>query len=267
MPIGLNHSQPATYEGDLYVAGGYLDGLYPTNQFWRYDPDEDRWDELPPMHLPRGAAGTAVVGDKLYVAGGAPQVFNRSVAGAPYASLEIYDFETGEWSSGADVLVPRHHTAAVGLGGKLYLAGGRTGLLELNDDVPPSDDFERYDPDTDEWEILPSMPLGVGFEGATAAAGKVVVVGGEDQRHWEDGGGWATSSAWAYDPRTDRWQRLPDMNFDRRGFGAVTAGGRIYAPMGGYCPGLTPKGPLGTHTMESLPVSEITRAEEQPKRG
>lgn len=266
-PIGLNHVQTAAYRGDLYLAGGYVDGDQETNRFWRYQPDEDRWTELPPMQQARGAAGTAVVGDKLYVVGGAPQVFEVSVEGEPYGLLEIYDLRRGEWTTGPDLPEPRHHTAAVGLGGKLYVAGGRQGLFDLNNSVPPSGSFHRFDPEKNRWERLPPLPLGLAFQAMTTAAGKVVVVGGEDQTHWEDGGGWVTPSAWAFDPRTERWQRLPDMAFDRRGFGAATAGGRIYAVMGSYCPGLTPKGPEGTRTVESLPVSEISRSAGSPRSG
>jgi N-acetylneuraminic acid mutarotase len=258
-PVGLNHSQPVAYRGDLYLTGGYLDGDVPTDGLWRYDPEDDRWRELPPMGLPRGGAGTAVVGDELYVAGGAVQTFGVSLEGSAYDRLEIYDFEDETWETGPDMPVARHHTVAIGLGGKLYVAGGRAGLLDTNNDTPPSDEFDRYDPVAEEWERLPPLPLGAGFMGITTAAGKVVIVGGEDQQHWEDGGGWATASAWAFDPRSDRWQRLPDLNVERRGMGAVTVGDRIYVLMGSYCPGLTPDGPQGTKTVESLPVSAVRR--------
>jgi Kelch motif len=259
-PVGLNHSQPVAYRGDLYLAGGYLDGDRPTDSLWRYDPRTGDWSELPPMGLARGAAGVAVIGDRLYVAGGGPQTFGVDLQGSPYGRLEIFDFEDETWETGPDMPVPRHHTVATGLGGRMYVAGGRAGLLDTNNDTPPSDEFDRYDPATGEWERLPSMPLGAGFMGVTTAAGKVVVVGGEDQQHWEDGGGWATPSAWAFDPGTNRWQRLPDLNVERRGMGAATVGDRIYVPMGSYCPGLTPDGPQGTRTMESLPVSAVRSA-------
>ncbi|HEV2727127.1 MAG TPA: hypothetical protein VGV34_02480, partial [Solirubrobacterales bacterium] len=211
----------------------------------------------PPMGLARGGAGNAVIGDKLYVAGGAVQTFGVSLEGSAYDRLEIFDFGDETWETGPDMPVARHHTVAVGLGGKLYVAGGRAGLLDTNNDTPPSDEFSRYDPASEEWERLPPLPLGAGFMGITTAAGKVVIVGGEDQQHWEEGGGWATPSAWAFDPRNDRWQRLPDLNVERRGMGAVTVDGRIYALMGSYCPGLTPDGPEGTRTVESLPVSAV----------
>jgi Kelch motif len=256
-PIGLNHSQPVAYRGDLYLPGGYLDGDQPTDSLWRYDPRTDRWTELPPMGLARGATGNAVIGDKLYVAGGGPQTFGVDLQGSPYGRLEIFDFEDETWEAGPDMPVPRHHTVATSLGGKMYVAGGRAGLLDTNNDTPPSDEFDRYDPVSEEWERLPPMPLGAGFMGVTAAAGKVVIVGGEDQQHWEDGGGWATPSSWAFDPGTDRWQRLPDLNIERRGMGAATVGHRVYVLMGSYCPGLTPDGPQGTRTVESLPVSGL----------
>ena len=258
-PIGLNHSQAATYEGDLYLAGGYLDGDQPTNQFWRYDPEADEWTQLPSMVKPRGAAGTAVIGDKLYVVGGAPRTFGVTAEGSAYDTLEIYDFDTEEWTAGPDLPLPRHHLVAAGLDGKLYAAGGRAGLLDTNNDEPPVGELDRYDPQTERWERLPEMPLPAGYMGITTAAGKVVIVGGEDQTHWEDGGGSVTPTAWAFDPRTDRWQRLPDLHIERRGMGAAQANGRVYVLMGSYCPGIKPTGPVGTPTVESLPESVVAR--------
>jgi N-acetylneuraminic acid mutarotase len=256
-PIGLNHSQAATYKGDLYLAGGYLDGDEPTNEFWRYDPKSDDWTRLPSMSKPRGAAGTAVVGNKLYVAGGAPKTFGVEAPGSPYGTLEIYDFKTETWSTGPDMPVPRHHLVAAGLEGDLYVVGGRAGLLDTNNDVPPTGEFDRYDPQTGRWERLPAMPFPAGYPGIATAKGQIVVVGGEDQTNWEDGGGWVTPTAWSYDPETERWKRLPDLHIERRGMGAASANGRIYVLMGSYCPGIKPTGPVGTHTVESLPFSEL----------
>ena len=96
--------------------------------------------------------------------------------------------------------------------------------------------------------------------GIITAAGKIVIVGGENQARWEDGGGWITPSAWTFNPKTNRWQRLPDLHIERRGSGAATAGGRVYVLSGSYCPGVKPTGPVGTHTVESLPVSAVNEA-------
>jgi len=109
------------------------------------------------------------------------------------------------------------------------------------------------------------IAVDVGYDfllrGLVAIDGRLVLVGGEDQSNWEDGGGWVTPSAWSFNPRTNRWTRLPNMHFERRGSGVAATEGRIYALGGSYCPGLKPNGPVGTHTVESLPISAVNRAE------
>ncbi len=253
LPIGIDHSEAATYDGKLYLAGGYKNGEEPTTEFWQYDPKTNRWKQLPSMHQPPRAAGAvAVIGHKLYVAGGAPQTFN--VSSFPvYDTLEIYDFDTGKWSFGAPMKIGRHHISGAAVGGKFYVAGGR------GDKDRSLDTFESYDPKTDEWGTLPKLPFGVSSPRVVAAGGKIVVVGGEDQFNWEEAEGWVTPSTWAFDPKTNKWERLPDMHLERRGGGAGVADGRIYAIGGSYCPGLKPNGPVGTHTVESLPISALER--------
>lgn len=252
LPVGLNHSQAVTYRGDLYLAGGYLEGAEATSDFWRYDPRSKRWTRMPPMGQPRGGAASAVIGDKLYVADGAPQTYGIGNPSGPYDSLESYDFKTGEWSSGPDAPIAVHHVNATALDGKFYMVGGRI------DPEASSGEFLRYDPATERWERLPSLPAGkFSSVGLVAARGRVVAFGGDDELGWMDGGGSVSASAWAFDPKTGRWQRLPDMRIERHAFGAAVADGRIYALGGGYCPGIKPNGPVGTYTAESLPTSAL----------
>jgi N-acetylneuraminic acid mutarotase len=253
LPTGLNHSQPAVHDGKLYLAGGYLDGEVPTANFWEYDPESNRWRKLPDLPEPSGAGAVVTIGDRLYVATGTPQTFQAGGPIAPYDTVQIYDFGTGEWSYGAEVPNPRNHVGAAALGGKLYVVGGR---IEAAESVT---DFDRYDPVADRWESLPDAPIRAGSPGAVAIGGKIVLVGGEEQNNWEEGEGWVTPSAWAFDPRTERWQRLPDMAYPRRAGGVAAAGGRIYAIGGSYCAGLKPNGPVGTHTVESLPMRALNR--------
>ena len=252
LPNGLNHSQATARDGKLYLAGGFLEGEEATDSLWRYDPETDEWAQLPSMGLPRAGAAAAVIGDKLYVAAGTPQTFGLDDPPPPYRRLEIYDFATRSWSTGPDAPFAVHHVSAAALGGKLYMAGGRV------DHEASSGKFFRYDPASERWEELPDLPLGPTSSAAVVAAGgKVVVIGGDDELGWEGGGGWVTPSAWAYDPRTNRWQRLPDLEIERHAHGGAVTGGRIYAIAGSPCPGLQPDGPVGTHTVESLPVAAL----------
>lgn len=252
LPTGLNHSHPVVYRGDIYLAGGYLEGAEAISNFWQYDPRSRRWTRMPPMPRPVAASGTAVADGKLYVADGAPQVYGISNPGDAYNTLEIYDFTTGQWSLGPNAPIAVHHVGAAALGGKIYLAGGRT------DPERSANELLRYDPAAERWERLPNLPQGpISSVGMVAARGKVVVFGGDDELGWKDGGGSVTPSAWAFDPRSSRWQRLPDMRLERHAFGAAVADGRIYAIAGSYCPGLKLRGPVGTHSVESLPLSAL----------
>jgi hypothetical protein len=49
---------------------------------------------------------------------------------------------------------------------------------------------------------------------------------------------------YAYELRSRRWTRLPDLPTPRHGLGVVAAGGRIWALAGGPAPGLTVSGAL-----------------------
>ena len=164
LPTGLNHSEAATHDGNLYLAGGYLDGEDPTTNVWQYDPQSDKWTQLPPLIQATAAGATVAIGDKLYVAGGAPQTFGVSGPIAPYSELQIYDFKDHEWSLGPDVPSPRHHVGAATVGGKLYIVGGR------GEEDHSLDTFESYDPTTETWESLPPIPFGVASPGWSRSA-------------------------------------------------------------------------------------------------
>ena len=250
LPVGLNHFQPVAYKGALYVTGGFLEGNHPTGRFFRYEPSTTSWSELPSMRVTRGATGAAVIQDRLYVVGGGPNDFpEQEVQGE--TTLEIYDFRTRRWTRGPDMRVRRHHLAAAAVDGKLYALGGRRrGDQSLNS-------VERYDPGQRRWETLPSIPLGVSAHGAVGAGGRLVVVGGADETGWEKGGGWVTPAAWALEPSSLRWSRLPDLRTERRGFGAAFSRGRVYAVTGAPCSGLGPKGPAATRSVESLGVGRV----------
>jgi hypothetical protein len=167
-----------------------------------------------------------VIGDRLYVVGGAPPAFpNEHVE--PYPTLEVYDFGTGRWSAAPDMPTARHHLAAVALDGKFYAIGGHA----------PHDfslrAFERFDPARGEWERLPPLPLGVRDLDAVAVRGEIVVTGGDD----EEGRGWVTPAVWSFHPRRGSWQRLPDLRTARHGHASATHGDRIFVLEGSACAG------------------------------
>jgi N-acetylneuraminic acid mutarotase len=253
LPVGLNHIAVAAHDGKLYLAGGFLEGNEATDRFLEYDPAADAWTTLPPMKVARGAGAAVTIGDKLYMIDGGPNPYLAGEeTGPPRPRLEVFDFRSRSWSVAAPPPVGVHHTGAAVLDGKIYLAGGRYG------DEASVAIFDRYDPATDRWTRLPELPQGkIASLAVVAAAGRVVVIGGDDERGWKDGGGFVSPMAWAYDPATAHWTRLPDMQVERHAFTAAAAGGRVYAITGTICPGLKPAGPVTTHTVESLPDSTV----------
>jgi len=250
LPMGINHAAAAAHGGKLYLAGGYLEGEAETDQFVEYDPATNEWTEMPPMGQARGGAAAVTIGDKLYVIDGGPQPYGADEPPPPFKLLEVFDFRTETWSTLAPPPVGVHHVGAAAVDGRIYFGGGRL------TDEDSSDSFVSYDPATDRWTRLADLPQGkISSLGVTAAGGKVVVFGGDDELGWEDGGGYVSPTAWAYDPETERWSRLPDMHVERHAFGAVAVGNRVFAITGSICPGLKPGGAVTTHTVESLPVT------------
>jgi hypothetical protein len=224
MPLALNHTTAVAYRGKLYVQGGYLgarDLTAPTGELMRYDPAANRWRRLAAAPTARAAHAAAVIGNRLYVAGGA----NDS---GSLRSLEIFDFRSERWLPGPSFPGPaRNHTTGVASGGRFYVLGGR--------DSANFTAAERFDPRAGKWERLPGLrtPRG-GIASARLRDGRIVVFGGEEL----GAGGTTIAPVELFDPHRRRWRRLPDMLTPRHGLGGVAFGDRVYAIEGGTSPGL-----------------------------
>jgi N-acetylneuraminic acid mutarotase len=224
MPLALNHPTAVAYRGRVYVHGGYAaaGGLEdPTTALLRFDPERNRWRRLASSATPRAAHAAAVIGDRLYVAGGA----NDS---GSLRSLEVYSFRSDRWTRGPSFPGPaRNHTGGVASGGRFYVVAGRdAGNLAAVD---------RYDPRRRSWQELPPVrtPRG-GIASVRLRDGRIVVFGGEQLTP----GGKTIGAVELFDPRTRRWRALPDMRTPRHGLGGVAFGRRVYAIQGGPSPGL-----------------------------
>jgi len=225
MPLALNHTTAVAYRGRLYVQGGYQgarDLSAPTGELLRYDPVSNRWRRLVAAPTPRAAHAAAVIGNRLYVAGGA----NDS---GSLRSLEIFDFRKQRWLTGPSFPGPaRNHTTGVASGGRFYVLAGR--------DTANLTAAERFDPRRQRWEELPDLrtPRG-GIASARLRDGRIVVFGGEEL----GSGGTTIAPVELFDPRRRRWRRLPDMLTPRHGLGGVSFGDRVYAIEGGTSPGFS----------------------------
>lgn len=228
LPQKLNHVGIAVYDGDVWVAGGFRDGLgqeqVAVDDVMRYDVSERRWESVTKLPTPRGALGVEVIGDRLYAVGGLDPTHKRS-----YGLVEIYDLETGRWSEGAVLPRGRDHVATTVSDGRLYALGGR-GL-----DRRAVRNFDVYDPSADRWRALAPLPYPASGTGLVEIEGRLVTAGGEDPAR-----GRLIGFSWAYDPAARRWARLPAMSKPKHGYAVAAHDGRFWAFGGSACYGFEP---------------------------
>lgn len=223
MPLHLDHSAAAVYNGKIYVVGGFLERKIPTDKLWRYDPQRNEWKALGPLPTPIGGAKNAeFINGILYVVGG----LNSSHI--PVNTNYAYDPKRDTWTTKSPMPTARHHLQTAVVDGKLYALGGRI----LGDGIPSEDidearsNFNRnemYDPKTDSWTVLqPMLTKRSGFTATASADGKIYVFGGQGPNH-EDLG-----TVEKYDPLTDKWTLDSPMPTPRFGLESVRFGDKIY---------------------------------------
>ena len=169
------------------------------------------WIRIAKMNSARSTHMTAVLDNKIYVAGdrGGGQ------------SLEVYDPETDSWTMLAGMSDGREFVAGCAIHGKVYAIGGWFSEA-LNS-------IEEYDPVTDAWSIKSPMPSSRAGHNAVVLDEKIYVIGGS--RGWPITEFFKTIEV--YDPEMDTWETLPNSTTSefiyRWGFGACTLNGKIYA--------------------------------------
>ena len=225
LPQPIHHTHAASVGGKLYVIGGEIEGAFtgrPGKEVantWMHDPAVGGWVARAPMPTARSAGGEAVLDGKIYVAGG------RAPGGSAF---EVYDPVKNTWEKLPDLPSQRNHLGMVALNGKIIVAGGRTGPGFTAERL---DVVEIYDPKNRRWTKGAPLPAPrAGITGA-ASAGCMFVFGGEGERTHVLG---LTPNTYGYDPRTDRWTKLPNLPVAVHGLkGSAVVGGRIFLPGGG----------------------------------
>ena len=225
LPIarGADHCNVSSAGGKLYFTGGIRLGAgFLTPQTFVYDPATDGWTQKERMAVARGASGVAVLGGKIYVAGGE----GAQLSGTAF---EAFDLGTERWAVLPALPESRTHLTAQAVDGKLYAIGGRLPNGQVRGDV-----FE-YDPAAGSWAGRTPMPTPRAGIASGVIADKIIVFGGEGpsgrpERTYEE--------VEEYDPATDSWRSLTPMPNPRHGFYGATIGDAIYLPAGGLVAGL-----------------------------
>lgn len=222
MPLPLDHTASAVFDGKIYVVGGFIENKIPTDRVFVYDPEINKWKEVKSLPSPIGGALSAeFINGILYIVGG----LNSSHI--PVNTNYAYDPKTDTWTIKSPMPTARHHLASAALDNKLYAIGGRI----LGDGVPSEDmeatltNFNRvevYDPQTDTWKESQHMLTKRSGFAAASSGGSIYVFGGQQV------GGEDTNSVEKYDPITDKWTFETPMPSARIGMTAVPVEDKIY---------------------------------------
>ena len=121
-----------------------------------YDPATNTWESRNPMSVPRNHAFSGVVNGKIYVIGGRTgHAFILSATNTDV--VEEYGPASNMWSIPKERMpTARSGGASVQDGRRIYVAGGEVTTTEL---VGAFRAVEAYEPATNSWMTLPSMPM------------------------------------------------------------------------------------------------------------
>jgi len=188
----------AVHNDKFYLLCGNTLGHYTGHNTWfdEYDPATGEWRQLPDAPHTRDHFQLAVIGGKLYAAGGRNSSAKTGrVMEQTIAEVDVYDFARGTWSTlpaSAHLPTLRAGATSIVLSDRLIVMGGESATQ-----VPAHSEVEAYDPSTGKWESLPPMLQGRHGTQALIYDGKVFIAGGSADR----GGGPELNSLDYWEPK------------------------------------------------------------------
>lgn len=200
-----------TIGGKLYSSGGYNTHEqfeFLSRRAWAYDPAARRVTRLADMPKFTAEGVTGVINGKLYVLPGKCDSNFWPQPGyceqEPIRRLYRYNPATNRWA--ARKSSPHYHRSGAGgvIGGKFYVVGGFNGSQ-------PVADLDVYDPATDTWTTRAPIPT-AGRAIGTALQSKLYIIAG--------------SSAYVYDPGSNKWSAIAAPTWDHDGVVRVVINGK-----------------------------------------
>src|SRR5437773_3050353 len=175
------------------------------------------WTELAPVPAPTEGMTVGGVGKVVITAYGASSTGNTNLT-------RLYDITTDSWSLGSPAPLPARSEAAYGdttHAGFLYVIGGGNSGGVLSD-------LQRYDPVTDAWTTLASMPTARAGAVAAVVDNNLFVIGGRLSAAGPCNGGPYLATVEKYDTDTDTWSTVAPLPSPRSDLAAVAHGGKIF---------------------------------------
>ncbi len=255
-PLELHHFQSVVYAGKIFIIGAFT-CCYPTEptvaDIHVFDPATSTWSiegSMPADRL-RGAAGTVVYQNKIYVIGGNTMGHD----GGAVNWFDEYDPATGIWRVLPDAPYARDHFTAAIADGKLIAAGGRQSQRSFANTVAATD---VYDFGSGTWistsHNIPTQRAGTMTE---VYDDKVYVMGGESGFQSS-----AHAEVQVFDPATGLWSQLDPMLNPRHAGGSALIGNDLHVFSGSNLRGAL--GEFDAHEKIDLSLASLTPLDGTP---
>jgi N-acetylneuraminic acid mutarotase len=125
LPEGRDHGGAVVIGDLLYYIGGRVGSASArrnTTWLWNFADPSSKWQSVGQMRTPRGGIGVAAIGTRIYSFGGEGNLAPSSRG--VFDNVESFDTTTKKWREETSMKVPRHGTAAVAVGNKIWIPGG-----------------------------------------------------------------------------------------------------------------------------------------------
>lgn len=182
MPTPRNWISAAVVNGKVYVIGGSDNSgdIFSMNEM--YDPLTDTWITKAQCPHARLACGIGVVNGKIYLIGG--WVRPGSPPGEPTTLNEEYDPQADTWTTKTPMPTARNGLGVAVVNNRIYAIGGATDFNPWTNNLNV---VEEYDPSTDTWRTVESMPTSRSLLSTAAIGNKIYALGGVRDSHANTG--------------------------------------------------------------------------------
>lgn len=198
-------------QGKLYLSTGYgIPSTTEARETYEYDPTINGWSTKALAVTARYEAASAVVGDRMYVIGGAAGPTGSTLVNVN----EEYDPVADSWAPRTAMDFPRRDAAAASDGTRIYVSGGTDGTTRNYHEI--------YDPGSDSWITAMAIPTPRRGHAAVVVNGLVYAIGGFRTDST------LTGTNEVYNPATDLWSPLETMPTPRDKMSIFARNGRIY---------------------------------------
>lgn len=243
-PYPGHHHAAEVINGRLHLFGGLGSGA---GKQQIYDPATNKWTLGPDMPFAAGSSASALIGGKVYVAGGI-------VGSTTTTRSAVYDPALQSWKEIAQMPQGRNHAAAATDGSRLFVAGGRgAGSGDGNSVANGFNTLQVYNPATNTWQSssagqLAALPQARGGMGkGVFYKGEMYVMGGETL----DGAGATSRKVYnrvdIYNPATNTWRTGTTMPVAKHGIFPLLTGNRITVAGGGVQAGFSSSATVETY--------------------